>query len=369
MRYENFQDTLEAFVGELESHGVVDILSGLFPIAPLVSRARMTKMSDRLEEPLRSFIKVFLVGEFISIERFAGTDFELLIPELVRQGILTYDSAELKIGTRGIVLMSVGGLLMFIEKPHYHPTLYYGDESFALLSRLQFFKGKRVLDLCCGPGAQGLSLAATNSHVTLSDVNPLAVALCEINATLNKLGNVDVLHSNVFDSVPKEASFDLIVCNPPLLPCPISVRFPFVGHGGDDGLRVTREVIEGLPEYLADGGSSYISSVLVMGGELDSIEKLRKMVRCSGMSVDVQITAKYRVDVEPGVLQMLAATASATNKNEYERNLEKMRGHFNRASARFLCPAILKLRKSRTTEKVQVADFSDDGTASLMWYL
>ncbi len=39
-----------------------------------------------------------------------------------------------------------------------------------------------------------------------------------------------------------KSRFDLICMNPPLLPIPSGLGYPFIGDGGPDGLAVTRRV-------------------------------------------------------------------------------------------------------------------------------
>lgn len=78
-------------------------------------------------------------------------------------------------------------------------------------------KGLRILDFACGNGAIGLSIAAMqdNAHVTLSDINSLALLCAESNISRNKIdkNRVEILTSNGLDSV--EGQFDIIVSNPP----------------------------------------------------------------------------------------------------------------------------------------------------------
>ena len=76
----------------------------------------------------------------------------------------------------------------------------------------------RVLDLCCGSGVLGLSLALTfpESSVVLTDLCPNALALCEENAALHGLRNrVQLCEGDLWHAVNEEDRFDLIVANPP----------------------------------------------------------------------------------------------------------------------------------------------------------
>jgi len=76
----------------------------------------------------------------------------------------------------------------------------------------------RVLDMGCGSGVLGLTLAAERPawEVTLADVSPDALALARENAALLALGDVSFVHSDLFSAVAGE--FDGIVANLPYVP-------------------------------------------------------------------------------------------------------------------------------------------------------
>lgn len=75
---------------------------------------------------------------------------------------------------------------------------------------------KTILDVGCGYGAMGVSLAYTypDKQFDLVDVNLRAMDLCRLNAKNNNVNNVEVYESSVYSNVNK--SFDLILSNPPI---------------------------------------------------------------------------------------------------------------------------------------------------------
>jgi 16S rRNA (guanine1207-N2)-methyltransferase len=100
-----------------------------------------------------------------------------------------------------------------------------------------------ILDLGCGYGPIGLTIAMTSpeARLTLADINTRALALCEKNAF--KLGlsqRVTVLHSDIYESI--EGKYDSIVVNPPIRA----------------GKVVTYAMYEGAFTHLIDGGSLFI---------------------------------------------------------------------------------------------------------------
>ena len=103
--------------------------------------------------------------------------------------------------------------------------------------------GKNILDLGCGYGTLGLTLAVAKkeARVTLADINPRALNMCKRNAELHNLSNrVTILQSDIYEKI--EGPYDSIVVNPPIRA----------------GKKVTYKMYEEAKQYLIDGGSLYI---------------------------------------------------------------------------------------------------------------
>lgn len=120
--------------------------------------------------------------------------------------------------------------------------LDYGSEVL-IKSLLPIDLGERMLDLGCGIGPIGLSLAYFKSslNVVCSDVNTRALELCVLNARKLSLSQrVTCLQSDIYLEI--EGKFHSIVSNPPIRA----------------GKKVTYSIYEGALEHLDDGGSLYI---------------------------------------------------------------------------------------------------------------
>jgi release factor glutamine methyltransferase len=124
-----------------------------------------------------------------------------------------------------------------------------------------------VLDLCCGSGIIGVSLAHRigNLEVTSVDVAPAAVDLTLQNARLNAVADrVRVVQSDAFRYLEKWTEcVTAILCNPPYigthdleqLPVEVREHEPMLAlDGGPDGLDFYRRVIPMLRARLVSGG-------------------------------------------------------------------------------------------------------------------
>ena len=120
---------------------------------------------------------------------------------------------------------------------------------------------RTVLDLCCGTGCIGISLAAlSGAAVTLADISADALALARENAEKNGVC-ARVTETDLFSNIKR--SFDLIACNPPYLSdadmaaLQREVRFePALAlYGGADGLDFYRRIRTEYAAHLNPGGA------------------------------------------------------------------------------------------------------------------
>lgn len=143
-------------------------------------------------------------------------------------------------------------------------TELLAERAIAALKRFQ--DAPRALDLCCGSGCLGASLAleVPEARVEAADLSPEALAVAKDNA--QRLGApVTFLQGDLWQAVTGRC-YDLIVSNPPYIPneaCetlqPEVMREPAMAlRGGADGLDFYRRIAAGVGEHLLPGGVLFL---------------------------------------------------------------------------------------------------------------
>ncbi|MDO4573054.1 MAG: peptide chain release factor N(5)-glutamine methyltransferase [Clostridia bacterium] len=128
--------------------------------------------------------------------------------------------------------------------------------------RLARERGYRTaLDLCCGSGCIGVSLAALGGlQVLAADISRGCLELTQENAALNGQ-TLRTLESDLFSAIDER--FDMIVCNPPYLSrADMDALQPELAfeprealYGGPDGLDFYRRIAWDCGRCLNDGGA------------------------------------------------------------------------------------------------------------------
>ncbi len=90
-----------------------------------------------------------------------------------------------------------------------------------LIDRLAHYKTEplTILDLCTGSGCLAIALAKAFPHATIfaSDISESALELAQKNALHNKVSHITFINSDIFNEIPPELKFDIIISNPPYI--------------------------------------------------------------------------------------------------------------------------------------------------------
>lgn len=125
-------------------------------------------------------------------------------------------------------------------------------------------KDSKVLDLCTGSGAIGITVKLkSNATVTVSDISDKAIDVCSKNA--KDLGaEINVIKSDLFTDIKGE--FDVVISNPPYIKSSDIkgldldvLKEPILAlDGGLDGLDFYRKIADNCYNYLISGGYLFL---------------------------------------------------------------------------------------------------------------
>lgn len=101
---------------------------------------------------------------------------------------------------------------------------------------------KTLLDVGCGYGTFGISLKKRFSHLCIDmvDVNDRALSLCQKNVERNKVEDIRVYKSYIYDAI--DNSYDVIITNPPIRA----------------GKEVVHKILVESYQYLNDSGELWV---------------------------------------------------------------------------------------------------------------
>lgn len=149
-----------------------------------------------------------------------------------------------------------------------------------LLKNLKLPENPRILDMGCGSGVLGLTLAAdiAGSQVTLADLSPDALDLARENAALLEIPDATFVESDLFSALAGQ-SFDLIVANLPYVPesdrptlsKEVSHDPDLALFSGPDGLDLIRRFVPAARNHLAPGGWLALEIGIHQSDEVESL--------------------------------------------------------------------------------------------------
>jgi SAM-dependent methyltransferase len=323
-------------------------------------RAEWTRHRDIATPRLQSLIDFLLLNRPVEQVKLPENICRML-PQLAELGLVT-ERGRRVILADGLVLLPVFGRWLLCQPPGPNASHYFGDDTVALLSRLTPRAGGRCLDLCAGPGMLGLHCAGIAEHVTAVEYTPRSAQLARLNVELNRLSaRMDVVEGDLYEPV-QGLRFDTIVANPPMLPYPDAFSPPNIGHGGNDGFRLTRRILSGLGTAMTPKGAAQIIGTCLSDGHTPI--GLHQLQQACGRRLQLTVCAisHHFIGGSGPWFETLAATVALASgveeaivRREYEIMLERL-------SASHLCHIFL--HAIHGAGDLDIMDFSHGQSAS-----
>lgn len=167
------------------------------------------------------------------------------------------------------------------------------EEAINLIHSFEKIDKVQVLDLCTGSGAIAVSIIkyVPNVKVFASDISKKALEVANKNVINNKVKNVELLESDMFENL-KNYKFDFIVSNPPYIESntiknlskEVQNEPEIALDGGQDGLKFYRIILKEAYKYLNKNG------YLLLEIGYDQGEKILKL--CKEYSCNLNLITK-----------------------------------------------------------------------------
>lgn len=134
------------------------------------------------------------------------------------------------------------------------------------LSDLMLAHPERILDLCTGSGCIAIALANyfVDAQVDASDIDKNALAVASVNIEHHQMlsHQLNLIESDLFEKIPAENQYDLIVTNPPYVDSATMADLPpeflyepdHALSAGQDGLDLVHKILYFAPDYLTTNG-------------------------------------------------------------------------------------------------------------------
>jgi release factor glutamine methyltransferase len=149
--------------------------------------------------------------------------------------------------------------------------------------------GARVLDICTGTGALAITAAMLGAKdVVAIDVSRRAVVSARLNAWLNGQ-RIRALRGSML-ALPAKAEFDVVLANPPYVPCPpgtVTRGQQRAWNAGTDGRALLDPICRSMPVLVRRNGFA-----LVVHSALSGVDKSLRQLREGGLRAEVVASSR-----------------------------------------------------------------------------
>ena len=288
-------------------------------------------------DSMKTLLQLFLFGHEVPM---SSAERSLSVSDLnflVERTIIEIDGRDVR---SNFLLLPIDNGALFIPhlwQPERSPGLYIGSDSFRLVDEIR--RRKQVHScLEIGPGTGICALAGQPERYEGVDIAPAAVKLANVNFELNACRQRFRVHlGDSFNNV-SDNSFDLIISNPPFVPCPTDGEMPRFSNGGPDGLGFLRAFVRDLPAML-EGGASCILVLTAYGDAAkSSFEDLLPTI-----STDLGVSLRYETRSLIGQ-EDLAAIATGAFGKASDEHLTVVEEHFSALGYTHLYQTTVEIR-------------------------
>ncbi|WP_296403929.1 50S ribosomal protein L3 N(5)-glutamine methyltransferase [Psychrobacter sp.] len=133
------------------------------------------------------------------------------------------------------------------------------------LENKQLYQPERILDLCTGSGCIAVAVASRfkDALVDAADIDTSALEVAAVNVEHHGMEHqLNLIESDLFDKIPAENQYELIVTNPPYVDAAAMAELPpeFIHEpehalaAGQDGLDLVHKILNEAADYLSPEG-------------------------------------------------------------------------------------------------------------------
>jgi methylase of polypeptide subunit release factors len=205
----------------------------------------------------------------------------------------------------------------------------------------------RVLDLGTGCGVQSLHASTQARTVVATDINPRALELAALTASLSDV-SVDLRLGSFYEPVAGER-FDLITTNPPFVVSPPDGERLVYRESTLDLDGVVRHVVQGAADHLTPNGwCQVLAAWCEVEGE-SWRDRLRGWIEPTGL--DAWVVCREVIDV-PTYTEIWLADAGGTGASDHVERYDRWLSWFEEQQVTAMCFGWINVRRADRREPV-----------------
>ncbi len=240
-------------------------------------------LKDKFLDPKEHLLaKLFMLNMPVSQESAERELGAAIVTAGLEAGVFRLENQALRTDNLCLSSLRISGdkvIYFFSDAPsHYldkqaNNNVYCNHDSYMFRSFLsaspQAMRARSCLEFGSGSALQLISLSAQNQQLSQAfglEINERARRISRLNIDINGMSDRISIISD--PSVIRMSRFDLVISNPPFLPCPRMVdaagqvfdlkeKFPVAGYGGIYGLDTTDYFLELTEAHLHNAGTAF----------------------------------------------------------------------------------------------------------------